>query len=98
MSVRKLKIIKKFLNKHLQKKFIWINILSTTISILLVKKSEKNIKIYVNYRKFNILISRTYYFIFWICKTLNVLCNAKYYMKMNIIAAFNKLKIIEKKK
>ena len=98
MSARELKIIKKFLNEHLQKKFIQISILSAAALILLVKKSEKNIKMCINYKKLNALISRNYYLIFLIHKTLNTLCNAKYYMKMNIIVTFNKLRMTERKK
>src|SRR5438094_877684 len=98
MSARELKIIKKFLNEHLQKEFIQISTSSTVILILFVKKSEENIKMYVDYRKLNALISRNCYFIFLIHKILNTLCNAKYYMKMNIIVAFNKLRMTEKEK
>ena len=58
MSARELKIVKKFLNKHLQKKFIQISTSSATVLILLVKKSEKNIKMCINYKKLNILILR----------------------------------------
>ena len=98
MSAKKLKIIKKFLNKHLQKEFIQISTLSAAASILLVKKSEENIKVCINYRKFNALTSRNHYLILLIHKTLNALYNAKYYTKMNIIAAFNKLRMTERKK
>ena len=78
MSARKLKIVKKFLNKHLQKKFIQISTSSAAASVLLVKKSEEDIKVYVDYRKLNALTSRNCYLIFLIHKTLNILCNAKY--------------------
>src|SRR5436190_7166272 len=98
MLARELKIVKNFLNEHLQKKFIQINTSSATILILLVKKSKKDIKICINYKEFNILTLRNYYLIFLICKTLNTLCNTKYYMKMNIIITFNKFRITEKKK
>ena len=39
-----------------------------------------------------------HYLIFLIYKILNTLCNTKYYTKMNIIAAFNKLRITEREK
>ena len=64
----------------------------------MIKKSEKNIKVCIDYRELNALTSKNHYLIFLICKTLNTLCNTKYYTKMNIIAAFNKFKMTEREK
>ena len=66
--------------------------------IFLNKLTKKNIKICVNYKKLNALISKNCYLIFLIHETLNTLCNTKYYTKMNIIAAFNKFKMTEREK
>ena len=56
-----------------------------------MKKSDENIYIDVNYRKFNDIIIKNQYFISQFQKTFNQLIKIKFYMKVNIISAFNKL-------
>jgi len=49
----KLLVIKKYINKHLNKGFIRPSILLTAAPILLAKKLGRDIRFYINYRGLN---------------------------------------------
>ena len=59
----KLEQIKKYLNEHLRKGFIVFNYISFVSPILFIKKSNKDLRFYINYRKLNVIIKRNRYFI-----------------------------------
>ena len=82
--------IKKYLNEHLKKEFIVFNYVLFVLSILFVKKLNKNLRFYVNYRKLNAIIKRNRYFIVLINKILIKIQNCKYFTRFNIIIIFNK--------
>ena len=44
----------------------------------------------MNYRKLNIIIKRNRYFLFFIKEIIEKIINYKYFIRLNIIAAFNK--------
>ena len=52
----KLLVIKKYINKHLNKRFICPSISLVAAPILLTKKLEGGIQFYINYRGFNTII------------------------------------------
>ena len=56
MSKDKLLVIKKYINKHLNKGFIYPNIFLAAAPILLTKKPGGGIQFYINYRGFNTII------------------------------------------
>jgi len=56
MSKDKLLVIKKYINKHLNKGFICLNISLTATPILLTKKLGGGIQFYINYRGLNTII------------------------------------------
>ena len=93
-----LKVLKKYLNDNFIKEFIRSSFFSTTSFILFARKSSEKLHLYVNYRAFNIIIIKNRYSLPLIQKTLSRICRIKIYMILNIIIAFNKLRIIEKKK
>ena len=66
--------------------------------VLFVIKFNKKLRFYINYRKLNALIKRNRYFIFLIEKTLIPIISCKYLTKLNIIVAFNKLRMHFKSK
>ena len=66
------------------------------LSILFAIKLNKEFYFCINYRKFNALIKRNRYFILLIEETLIQVINCKYLTKLNIIVAFNKLRIHSK--
>ena len=56
MSKDKLLVIKKYINKHLNKGFINSSSSPTAAPILLAKKPKRGIQFYINYRGLNVII------------------------------------------
>jgi hypothetical protein len=73
----KLQLKKKYLKKHLNKKFIELNIVSYVSFILFVKKSNEEFCFCVNYRKLNVIIKKNKYSISLIAKIIARLFKAK---------------------
>ena len=63
-------VIKKYINKHLDKGFIYPNISLIAIPILLTKKLGGGIQFCVNYRGLNTIIIKNQYPILFIYETL----------------------------
>jgi len=93
MSTHKLLEIKKYLEKNLKKDFINFSLALFAFSILFVAKLNEELRFCVNYRKLNALIRRNRYSISLIEKTLARVMSCKYLIKLNIIVAFNKLRM-----
>ena len=53
ISKNKLLVIKKYINKHLNKGFIYPNIFLAVTPIFLAKKPGGGIQFYINYRELN---------------------------------------------
>ena len=77
----------------LKKRYIKLNSLSYIAFILIIKKFNKEFRIYVNYRAFNALIIFNRNALSLIKKTFTKLCATKIYNKFDIIIIFNKIKI-----
>ena len=56
MSKDKFLVVKKYINKYLDKGFISFSLLPITTSVLLVKKLKGGIWFYINYRGLNAII------------------------------------------
>ena len=91
MFNHKLQKIKKYLIKHLNKKFIFFSFASYILLILFIEKKDESLRFYIDYRKFNALIKWNHYSLFLIDETLAHIQESKYLTQLNIIAAFNKL-------
>jgi len=63
-------VIKKYINKHLNKGFIRPSILPAAAPILLTKKPRGGIQFCVNYRGLNAIIIKNRYLVLLIHKTL----------------------------
>ena len=85
--------MKKYFNKILNKEYIKFNILSYAILILIVKKLDKEFKIYVNYRIFNVLIILNRNISSLIKETLFKFYMIKIYNKFDIIITFNEIRV-----
>ena len=70
--------------------------ISTVSFVLFVVKSNDQLRLCVNYRRFNHITKRNRYFIFLIEKILARMQNCKYLIKLNIISIFNKFRMSEK--
>jgi len=85
--------LRRYLNKNLSKEFIRINRIA---SILFVKKLKDELRFYVNYKDLNVITIKNRYSLLFIFKTLNYLSQIKIFIKLNIIFAFNRLRIQKK--
>ena len=61
MSKDELLVIKKYINKHLNKGFIYSSIFLAAAPILLAKKPGGGIRFYINYRGLNAIIIKNQY-------------------------------------
>ena len=57
------------------------------------EKSNKKLRFCVNYKKLNVIIKRNRYLILLINEILIKIQNCKYFIRLNIITAFNKLRM-----
>ncbi len=85
--------IKKYLIKHLNKEFISLSFASYASFILFAKKKDESLRFCVNYKKLNALIKRNRYSLSLINETFNRIQESKCLTRLNIIAAFNKLRM-----
>ena len=69
ISEDELLVIKKYINKHLNKGFICLSIFLAAASIFLTKKPGGGIQFYINYRGFNTIIIKNRYPVPLIYKT-----------------------------
>ena len=89
----KLEKIKKYLIENLFKSFITFNKTLYFSSILFAMKVNKNLRFCVDYRKFNVITKRNRYSLFLIKEIIEKIIECKYFIKLNIIAVFNKLRM-----
>jgi hypothetical protein len=93
MLLIKLIYIRKWLNEKFEKEFIRQSKAKCAAPFLLAKKTEEGIRIYHDYRELNSVTIKNRYPLPLIREILNQISRAKYYTKLNIIAAFNKIRI-----
>ena len=89
----KLEKIKKYFIENLFENFITFNIILYFSSILFAMKINENLRFCVDYKKFNAMIKQNWYFLFLIKEIIEKIIECKYFIKLNIIAAFNKLRM-----
>src|SRR6266498_3849366 len=75
------------------KKFIKPSSLLYTASVLVVKKPERGLKIYIDYRTLNTLTIKNRNAFLLIREILSRIYKIKYYSNFDVIAAFNKIRI-----
>ena len=95
LSKFKFRKLKKYLKKNLSKDFIVFNKIAFVSSILFSIKFNDQLRLCVNYRRFNHITKRNRYSISLIEKTLTKMQDCKYLIKLNIISIFNKLRMNE---
>ena len=81
--------MKKYINKHLEKSFIWPSSSAAAFPILLVKKPGGGLCFSIYYRALNAVIVKNRYPIPLILEKLGKLAGAVKYTKLDIIHAFN---------
>ncbi|XP_044715208.1 reverse transcriptase (RNA-dependent DNA polymerase) domain-containing protein [Hirsutella rhossiliensis] len=95
MNPQELKVIRKWLDDNLSKGFIRESRARCAAPLLLAAKPGGGVRICQDYRGLNNITIKNRYPLPLIRETLDALCNAKVYTKLDIIAAFNKIRIAE---
>jgi hypothetical protein len=95
ISSEELKCVRKWLDENLEKGFIRELKARCAAPLLFAAKPGGGMRICQNYKGLNNITIKNRYFLPLIRKTLNSICRAKYYTKLNIIAAFNNIRIIK---
>ena len=86
-------MIKKYIDDMMNKNFIRYNYFDYAFSILIVKKSNEDFRVCVNYRFLNALIIKKKNVLSLIKNILTRLCFAKIYIKFDIVVIFNEIKV-----
>ena len=86
-------IIKEYIDEMLKKEYIRLNISSYIAFIFIVKKPDEKLKLYVDYRAFNVFIVFNHNASPLIKKTLIKFYTIRIYNKFDIIIAFNEIRI-----
>ncbi len=93
MSGYKLQKVKDYLTEHLNKSFISSSSAPYASPILFAEKKDGSLRFCVDYRKLNALTKRDRYPLPLIDETLARIQGSKYLTRLDIIAAFNKLRM-----
>ncbi len=96
MSHNEAQELRRYLDENLDKGFIRASRSEAIVLVLFVKKAEEGLRFCVDYRGLNAIIVKNRYSLLLIFETLNRLSRAKIFTKLDIIAAFNRLRIREK--
>lgn len=88
-------VSKKYVDDELSKKFIRPSTSSVASPVIVVKKPGGGLRFCVDYRAINAITIKNRYPIPRIRKTLDRLCKAKFFTKLDIIAAFNRIRVKE---
>lgn len=93
MSQEELAAVKKYIDENLGKGFISTSTADCASLVILVKKLGGGLRFYVDYRSLNNIIVKNRYPILLIRETLDRLYRARRYTKLDIIAAFNRIRV-----
>ena len=93
MSRGELLVLKKYIKENLEKGFIRPSSSPASSPVLFVKKPGGGLRFCVDYRALNDLTIKNRYPIPRIHETLTLLGKAKYFTKLDVISAFNRMRI-----
>jgi RNase H-like domain found in reverse transcriptase/Reverse transcriptase (RNA-dependent DNA polymerase)/Retroviral aspartyl protease len=95
MSEDELLVLRKFLEENLSKGFIRASSSPAASPVLFAKKPGGGLRFCVDYRALNAITIKNRYPLPLIQETLARLSRAKFYTKLDVIAAFNRIRIAE---
>jgi hypothetical protein len=95
MSAEELKVLRKWLTENLEKGFIRASTSPAAAPVLFAKKPGGGLRFCVDYRGLNTITIKNRYAMPLIQETLSRLSSAKFYTKLDIIAAFNHIRIAD---
>jgi hypothetical protein len=93
MSREMLLVLRKTLTELLTKGFIRVSNSPAAAPVLFVRKSDGGLRFCVDYRALNAISRKDRYPLPLIRETFNQISRAKWYTKLDVIAAFNKIRI-----
>jgi hypothetical protein len=93
ISQNELKVLRKYLDENLSKGFIRASSSPAASPVIFVRKPSGGLRFCVDYRALNAITIKNRYPIPLIQETLDRLSKARIYTKLDIIAAFNRLRI-----
>jgi len=93
MSSAKLLKVKKYLNENLSKGFITSSQTLYFFLVLFALKANEDLRFCVNYRKLNVISKRNRYSLSLIDEIIGKIVSCKHLTRLNIISAFNKLRM-----
>ncbi len=96
LFVIELEVFKEYFDEFLIKEFIVSSFSSRKISILFAKKSKNDLRLCVNYKKFNAITIKNRYSIFLMNQLLNRLNDVKRFTKLSIQTTYNFIRIKKK--
>ncbi|EAQ90430.1 hypothetical protein CHGG_03079 [Chaetomium globosum CBS 148.51] len=94
-SPEELRCIKKWIDENLAKGWIRASSSPAAAPLLLAAKPGGGIRICQDYRGLNAVTIKNRYPLPLIRETLDSLCNAKFYTKLDVIAAFNRVRVAQ---
>ena len=95
LTDQKTAAMKKYIDKHLGKKFIRPSLSAATSPILLVKKPDKGLCFCIDYQALNTVTVKNRYSIPLISEMLCKLAGAVLYTKLDVIHTFNRIQMKE---
>ena len=93
MSREELIVLRRTLNENLDKNFIYASSSLTAAPVLFVRKPGGGLRFCVDYRRLNEITKKDRYPLPLISETLRRLAGAKWFTKLDVIAAFHKIRI-----
>ena len=93
MSKDELLVLQKTLTELLDKQFIWVSNSPAAAPVLFVRKLEGGLRFCVDYRALNKILQKDRYPLPLIYKTLCMIGQAKWFIKLDIFIAFYKIRI-----
>jgi hypothetical protein len=90
-----LRVLKKYLDDNLKKGFISPSTSQAASPVLFVKKPGGGLRFCVDYRALNAITVKDRYPLPLVTETLARLSKAKYFTKLDVIAAFNRMRIAD---
>ena len=93
MFLYKFEKIKNYLIENLFKNFITLNKILYFSLMLFVMKVNEDLRFCVDYWKFNVMTKQNRYFLFLIKEIIEKIIKCKHFIKLNIIAIFNKFRM-----
>jgi hypothetical protein len=95
ISRNKLLVQKKYLEENLFKRFIRSSKSSAASPVIFIKKPSGGLRLYIDYRDLNRIIVKNRYPIPLVRKILNRIIYTRFFIKLDIITVFNKMRITE---